>query len=72
MQIIMISMCFWLLLIWFIIRQFLKIQRLERKNRELKALLEDETKKKNTYAIWYESLKKALGDNDEVIASAKH
>lgn len=72
MRVIMISICFWLLFIWFLIRQFLKIQHLERIQKELQKQLANKTIEANTAIAMYEGLKNALNDNMEAIASAKH
>lgn len=72
MQIIMISLIFWLFFIWLLIRQFLKIQHLERIQKELQKQLADKTIEANTYAAMYEGLKNAINDNTEIIEKAKH
>lgn len=72
MRVIMISICFWLLFIWLLIRQFLKIQHLERIQKELQKQLANKTIEANTAIAMYEGLKNALNDNTEIIASAKH
>lgn len=72
MRVIMISICFWLLFIWLLIRQFLKIQHLERIQKELQKQLANKTIEANTAIAMYEGLKNALNDNMEAIASAKH
>ena len=72
MQIIMISLIFWLFFIWLLIRQFLKIQHLEKIQKEAQKQLAQKTIEANTYCAMYEGLKNALNDNSDIIASAKH
>lgn len=72
MQIIIISMVFWLLFLWLMIRQYLKIEHLERIRKELQSQLANKTIEANTYAAMYEGLKNAINDNTEIIEKAKH
>ena len=72
MQIIIISMVFWLLFVWLLIRQYLKIEHLERIRKELQGQLANKTIEANTYAAMYEGLKNAINDNTEIIEKAKH
>lgn len=72
MQIIMISMVFWLLFLWLMIRQYLKLEHLERIRKELQSQLANKTIEANTYAAMYEGLKNAINDNTEIIEKAKH
>ena len=72
MQLIMISIIFWLLFLWLLIRQYLKIEHLEKNRKELQSQLANKTIEANTYAAMYEGLKNAINDNTEIIEKAKH
>lgn len=71
-RIVGVFVLFDLLFIYLIIKQFWAIESLKKHKDLLQKQLAHEVVKTNTVLAMYDTLKKALCENDEKLASAKH